>query len=169
MNKTRAILILLVIFSLAARAQHMKKAVGVRDGTGFALTYQFFYEQDRDVKLMLNTRDHGIQFTALLQRYEPVLHQYGNSFFFYYGAGAHIGFTGNKPALSRYAIDDENANKPFTNKGIIGADGMIGIEYRAHSVPMSFGLEYKPFFDLFGHRVFRLALLDIGFAVRYHF
>ncbi len=169
MNKTKLFLLLLVLLSLSTQAQYMKKAVGLRDGMGLALTYQYFYQEDRDIKLMLNTRDHGMQFTALLQRYEPVLHQYGNSFFFYYGAGLHIGFTANKSKLSTYAIEDEFARKPPVNKGIVGADGMFGLEYRAHSVPMSFGVEYKPFFDLFGHRIFRLGLGDLGFAVRYHF
>jgi hypothetical protein len=160
---------ILVLSAFTARAQYMKNAIGVRDGLSQGITYQHFYQEDRDLKLLLSFRDNGIQLTALLQRYEPTMLRFGESFYFYYGFGMHAGLTRSHHILWPYVTPDIDRNLPIRTRPVIGADGIAGIEFRIYTVPLAIGLEYKPFFDLFGHRMFRLALGDIGFTIKYHF
>jgi hypothetical protein len=169
MKNKLALIALLMAMALSANAQHMKHAIGARGGVSSGLTYQYFFQQDRDIKMLLSFRDNGVQLTALAERYEPLPMRFGNNFFLYYGMGAHLGITRDKQLFWRYHKDNLDDSSFPTSRAIVGADGIIGVEYRLYSLPFAFGLEYKPFFDLFGHRIFRLGLFDIGFTVKYHF
>ncbi len=63
----------------------------------------------------------GFMVTGLYERYVPVI---GRGFNFYYGAGAHLG----------------GVDKEF----LLGADGIVGLEYTFDAVPVSLSFDWKP-------------------------
>jgi hypothetical protein len=52
---------------------------------------------------------------------------------------------------------------------IAGLDGLAGLEYRFVNVPVSLGIEVKPYFDFFGPKFFYLQPFDFAFTAKYHF
>lgn len=163
------ILLLFLLLSQAVAAQYMKHAVGLRGGLSNGPTYQYYYQEDRSAGVLLSFRDHGVQLTAMLVSIDPLRLHNADQFFVYYGAGLHAGFTRNK-SLLWYLDRGNNTDEGNTSsRPVVGADGVVGIEYRIYSVPISFAMDYKPFFELFGHRIFRLSMGDIAFSVKYHF
>jgi hypothetical protein len=166
MKKNYLILLLAVLFSGPLFAQYMKNSIGLRGGISEGITYQRFLHEHRDIKLLLSFRDNGTQLTLMSSKYESVAGRFKDNLYFYYGMGVPGGFTRNVNLLWHFTSGrPENS----ITRAVIGADGLLGVEYRIYSIPLSFGFEYKPFFDLFGHRIFRLALGDLGFTFRYHF
>jgi hypothetical protein len=150
------------------RAQYMKNSVGIRTGISEGFTYQRFVQEDRDIKLLLSFRDNGMQMSFLTSSYESVGGRFRDNIYLYYGLGVHAGFSRNLDLLWHFTGRNNTDASPVT-RALAGADGLIGLEYRVYTVPLSFGLEYKPFFDLFGHRIFRLSYGDLGLTCRYHF
>jgi hypothetical protein len=167
MGKKFYLLFIVLLVTTSLSAQYMKHAVGLRSGLSQGISFQYFYQEDKDIKLLMSSRDNGVQLTAMVQRYEPVMARFGESFYVFYGLGLHTGFT--RKATSEWSFPPNNYGFHHQARGIIGADAVMGLEFRANTIPVSFGLEYKPFFDLFGHRLLRLGLFDFGFTFKYHF
>ena len=88
----------------------------------------------------------GINIMGLYQKYMPVI---DNGFHFYYGFGAHIG-------NERYRKHGE-----CHSGASLGADGVVGLEYKLFEVPLAFSIDYKPALNLVGHNTLNLA----GFAL----
>jgi hypothetical protein len=57
----------------------------------------------------------------------------------------------------------------FSIAPVIGLDAIIGMEFRLDRIPLTFSLDAKPFFELFGQNMFRLSVFDIGLSVKVHF
>jgi len=160
--------IILMLFCQTISAQYMKNAIGVRGGLSNGITYHRFYQEDRDANFLMSFRDNGIQLTTMMLKMQPLHVPRADQFYLYYGAGLHIGFTRNQSLLWYLTLDNNQEAHP-TTRPVVGADGMIGVEYRIYSIPLSFSVDYKPFFELFGHRIFRLAMGDVAFSLKYHF
>jgi len=150
-------------------SQEKKHAVSGRVGLSSGLTYQIMIDDFRGYKGMLSFRDGGAQITALLESYRPLYLNFTDKMYYYTGMGAHIGFTRFPP---RHGIFPN----PFRYYGsgghfapVIGLDAIIGLEYRLDRIPLTFSLDVKPFFELFGQTIFRLSLFDIGLSVKVHF
>jgi len=166
--KFHFILVFLLV-SISISGQSLKNAAGVRGGISSGITYQHFYSTMDDFKLLLSFRDNGMQLTALMEHYEPVMISYQDQFFMYYGAGVHLGYTRKlKSDCDNYPSSMQNQYYSVT-RPVFGADAIIGIEYRIESVPIAFGIDYKPFFEFFGNRFFRLSLGDLAFTMKYQF
>jgi hypothetical protein len=167
MEKRLYIILIALLATSSLSAQYMKHAVGLRSGLSQGISFQYFYQEDKDIKFLMSSRDNGVQLTAMVQRYEPVMSRFGESFYVFYGLGLHAGIT-HKEA-SDWSFPKHGYGLHYDARGIVGADAVMGLEFRANTIPVSFGLEYKPFFDLFGHRLLRLGLFDFGFTFKYHF
>ncbi len=169
MNKSSLLILILCLTAVSGlKAQYMKNAFGIRSGISEGITYQRYVQEDRDFKLLLSFRDNGIQLSFMTSRYESVGGRFRDNIYIYYGLGAHAGITRNVDLLWHFTSPNDREASAVT-RTVAGADGLLGVEYRVYSIPLSFGIEYKPFFDLFGHRIFRLAMGDIGLVCRYHF
>lgn len=163
------ILAILMLTGIAnVKAQTLEHAVGYRGGLSRGLTYQFFYQPMQDVKLLLSFRDQGMQLSAMIEQYEPVMTSYQDQFFMYYGAGIHLGYTQNK-----YPDDANNYQFPYARhvqtRAVAGINGIIGMEYRIESIPLTFGADFKPFMEFFGKPFFRLNLSDFALSLKYQF
>lgn len=159
---------LFLLLATGLHAQRQEFAAGFRGGLSSGLTFQQFYSQNEDMKLLLSFREGGVQLSGLMEIYKPVMISYKDQFFMYYGAGVHVGYT--RYHHNRWRDDNQYGTyyHPRT-KAVIGADGIIGIEYRIEQIPITVGFDYKPFFELFGQQFFRLSLSDFAFTIKYNF
>lgn len=163
------VLVFFLLFGQGLMAQYMKHAIGVRGGVSNGVSYQFFYQEDRAAGALLSFRDNGLQLTAMLICMEPLRLHGADQFFVYYGAGLHAGFTRNQSFLWYLGGRNEGEDPHTSMRPVIGADGVLGIEYQIYTIPISFAVDYKPFFELFGHRIFRLSMGDLAFTLKYRF
>ena len=73
-------------------------------------------------------------FSLLYEWNLPVI---GDGFLFYYGLGAHIG------AATMSKEDSDNYGSM-----VVGAAGVVGLEYKLYSAPIAFSLDYRPFLNV---------------------
>lgn len=165
----RTFLILcLMALGLTNYAQQQEFAAGVRGGLSSGLTFQNFYTPDEDVKILLSFREGGMQLTGLMEIYKPVMLSYQDQFFMYYGAGVHAGYT--RYHHNRWRDDNKYGSYYYPRtRPVLGADAIIGIEYRVEQIPITVGFDYKPFFEFFGQQFFRLSFSDFAFTLKYNF
>lgn len=168
MKATITMLLMLLIGTAGLKAQHQEFAAGVRGGLSSGITAQHFFGQDEDVKLLLSFREGGMQLTGLMEVYKPVMISYHDQFFMYYGAGVHVGYTRYHHNRWRDDLKYGSYYYPRT-RPVLGADVIVGIEYRIEQIPFTIGLDYKPFFELFGQQFFRLSFSDFAFNIKYNF
>jgi hypothetical protein len=157
----------LLFFQL--HSQENKNAVSARLGLSSGFTYQHQIDQFRGYKGMLSFRDGGVQVTALLESCRPLYVNFTDKLFYYTGMGAHIGYTRYQPQRGFFANPFRVNYRYGHFAPVIGLDAIIGLEWRMNRAPISFCLDAKPFFELFGQNIFRLAVFDIGLSMKFTF
>jgi hypothetical protein len=132
---------LLSLFCIGAKAQDYNWAIGVRGGGNDAgVTLKHILSDYNALELDYNYqygRDRMIRASVLTLLYEwnrPVI---TDGFLFYFGLGAHIG-------AATMAKEDSNNYGSLA----LGADGVIGLEYKPYSLPLAFSLDYRPFVNI---------------------
>ena len=93
------------------------------------------------------------------------LFDFSEQLVFFYGAGIHAGY-------ETWDIVHWNYDYRWysTKTSVVaGLDGLAGIEYVFYEVPLSLGVEVKPYFDLFGRETFDIQLFDFAFTIKYLF
>jgi hypothetical protein len=95
----------------------------------------------------------------------PIPFKTVENFFFYYGVGGHVGF---EQWYRRYHYDNQPDTYYYRHVAtpVVGVDGIAGIEYRLKKVPLAFGFDYKPYFNLFGEQFFDMNMGDFGFSFK---
>ena len=131
----------LCLASVAASAQDYNWAIGIRGGgndcgvtvkhilsdyNALELTYNYQYPRDRMLRASV--------LSLLYEWNQPVI---ADGFLLYYGLGAHIGSA---------TMRKEDSN----NYGsmVLGAAGVVGLEYQLYSAPVAFSLDYRPFLNV---------------------
>ncbi len=153
------------LLTIGLKAQENQRSIGIRGGLSSGFEYRVFTNEYHSYKALLSTRDRGIQLVGLKEFHEPGLFDFCDELNLVYGFGFHVGY-------ERWDDSDfhngyyywETRSAPLT-----GLDGLIGVEYNFLEVPLTLGFEGKPFFDLFGHRVFRVQPFDFAFTLKYNF
>jgi len=167
--KKLLLLIIVTIMFEGSFAQVVQKQLGFRFGVTSGFTGRIIKEDQWAVEGILGFRSSGAQLYCLLEQRRPMLIKHSDNFYFYYGAGAHIGFVSWKD----YESWDDDPYYQYDHHKITGAafgiDGIAGIEYTFHSAPVSLAADFKPFFELYGPFRFRANFWDFGFHVRYIF
>ena len=136
-----------------------QNGLGLRGG-GYSsgLTFKHFIGGKNNVALeaLLTTeyKARGARLTVLLEKHHQVSDIKGLQF--YYGAGAHIGsYKGRYYYVERFYRngkykDDYNVYyRDDKNYVVIGADLILGLEYKMQDLPFVVGVDYKPFFEVF--------------------
>ena len=164
--------VLLLVFSLVltqlAFAQQYRQAVGIRGGYSSGFEYRAFANEFISYKALLSTRHRGIQFTGLKEFHQYGLFDFSDDVVFIYGFGAHIGYekwnayNPNDPLYTPYYYETRTGP-------IAGLDGLAAVEYTLLDVPLTFGIEAKPYFNLFGKNFFQLHPFDVALTVKYVF
>lgn len=161
------ILVFFLSVTCSLSAQEPDQSVGLRGGLSSGFTFQHFHSQSEDVKLLLSFREGGAQLTGLSEIYKPVMIGYYDQFFLYYGAGVHVGYTRYE---NRWWSRNNRWERDYpSTRPVIGADAIVGIEYRIEQIPFAVGFDFKPFFEFFGQDFFRLSLSDFAFTLKYNF
>lgn len=149
-------------------AQNFRQAVGIRGGYSSGFEYRAYANEFVSYKALLSFRHHGFQFTGMKELHQYELFDFSDDLVFIYGFGAHFGFekwnahNSNDPYYTPYYY--ETRTDP-----IAGLDGLAAVEYTLREVPISFGFEVKPYFDLFGKNFFHLNPFDFAFTIKYLF
>lgn len=156
-----------VIFAMHLNAQ--RSSIGLRGGGLSAFSWKYIDQYGHGVELMIGSQDRGLRLTGLIEKYKPTLTHHLANFYLFTGFGCHSGYTKYKEKKSWQIDDKYYYSERTTTSPIIGGDFIVGAEYRFESVPISLSMDYKPYFEFFGRKVFRVDLWDFGFTFRYVF
>lgn len=142
-----------------SKAQDYTGAVGLKFGgyeNGISLKY--FTSNDVALEGIIGLRQKGVVITGLWEKHNPAFNV--SQLKFYYGFGAHIGSVGH---YRRFNGDNEDYS---SNKLLLGADGVLGLEYVLPNAPIGISLDLNPRVELAGGTFFDLAP---GLGIKYTF
>lgn len=155
MNKS--ILFLLAIVLLAAtqiNAQDYKTGVGIRlSSSGPAVNNSVSIKHFLNPKLAIEglfTFDNKAAIGALLEVHNDIPSTEGLNWF--YGAGAYLGF---------------DSDKENPNRALMGAQGIVGLDYKFANLPLNLAIDWKPELNIIDNINFEPAA--IGFTIRFTF
>lgn len=159
--------LVLILTAFGLSAQHEISSAGLRSGGISGISIKLIDDDFSAVEIIPGFQRNGFKLTGLIQRYKPIQTSRISNLFMFSGLGAHAGF-------ERYTTEDTkviDGISYYSNRKVVspvvGADLNLGIEYHFESVPFQVSLDYKPYFELFGQKIFRIDFWDIGFTVRY--
>ncbi|ALI98420.1 hypothetical protein [Rufibacter tibetensis] len=167
-NKHLIFGLVLVLLSLTKleSAQAQTVGLGLRvGGYSAGVSGKYFFREDRAIEGILGTGfgRRGFQLTGLLEQHAVAFGIQGLQWF--YGAGGHVGiFRGryyHKPSSKHY---EDSYNKTLVT---LGVDGIVGLEYQITEIPISVGIDFKPFFEVNRDGLFLYP--DGALTVRYTF
>jgi hypothetical protein len=124
------------------------------------LSGKYFMNPSTSIEGFLGFRAHGLVFTGLYELNQKVFNVEG--FRFYYGFGAHVGAVG-AGVYKRFNGDNEAY---YSNQILLGADGVIGLEYVIPQSPIAVSLDLNPRVELATGPFFDIAP---GLGVKYTF
>ncbi len=141
MKKLLFVFLMVMMGSFAANAQY-NKAIGFRGGLYNGVTFKTGMGNSQ-LELIGSTRWRGINLTALYEKPYPLADVDG--LYWFWGIGGHVGFW--EGSYNPWWDDNESYM-------VIGADGIIGIEYVFEEIPICISLDYKPALNFFGYTGF---------------
>ena len=150
------------LLTIGLKAQDNQRSIGIRGGLSSGFEYRVFTSEYSSYKALLSTRDRGIQLVGLKEFHEPGLFDFCDQLNLVYGFGLHVGYERWNDYHSYYYWETRSAP-------VVGLDGLIGAEYTFPEVPLTLGFEAKPFFDVFGRKIFRVQPFDFAFTLKYNF
>jgi len=168
MKKAIYVLSILGIFLLTgtrAKAQEYNPnyqfAAGLKFG-GYenGISGKYFINTTTSLEGLLGFRSHGLVFTGLYELNQQVFNTEG--FRFYYGFGGHVGAVG-AGVYKRFNGDNEFYN---SSQVLLGADGVVGLEYVIPGSPIAVSIDLNPRLELASGPFFDLAP---GLGVKYTF
>jgi hypothetical protein len=164
MKKTTLLFIATAFFMLlqqSTKAQQLyKAAVGLKFG-GYenGISGKYFLNEGTALEGILGIRSHGLVITGLYEIHQTAFNL--PDLKFYYGGGAHVGAVGDG-YYKRYGGNDE-----YYKSGILlGADGVLGLEYVIPDSPIGISIDLNPRVELARGPFFDLAP---GLGLKYTF
>lgn len=160
----------LVVCSSCLLAQNINKTAGVRLGHTAGLTYKKFIDPQSAIEFTLSGRRDGLQITAMMLNHIPIDISFNDQFHLYFGLGAHLGverYSGYRKELN--VMDPSGYIYTNNNYFTMGLDTMIGAEYRLPTLPLTVGLDLKPYFNFVGLRHTNLYFWDLAISAKYIF
>ena len=143
-----------LMISTSGYSQNYIQAIGLRGGIYSGVSYKNFIGNAVALEGIVTRPWKGWELIGLLEKHEPLGRS--RNLFFYYGFGVHIG---NYDA--RYTRHSTGTYM------VIGADGVVGLEYEFNRVPLALGVDWKPYFNLIGSS--GLFMDGGGISFRYTF
>jgi hypothetical protein len=140
-------LFMVTLSTKSLQAQQYKMAVGVRLSSAQAtvnnsISFRYFLNENRAVEAMASFDPDAIG--LLYEVYKPLGNAPGFQWFF--GGGAYAAFKGND---------------------VLGAQGVVGLDYKFQQIPLNLSLDWKPELNLVDNVNFEAAA--VGLAVRFTF
>lgn len=141
-------------------SQDYKTAVGLKFGAyEDGISVKYFASPDISYEGILGFRDHGVVVTGLYEINQEAFNV--PALKFYYGFGAHIGAEG-KGNYQRFG-NDQYYNSSHI---LLGADGVLGLEYVIPQSPIAVSLDLNPRIELATGPFFDIAP---GLGIKYVF
>jgi hypothetical protein len=140
MKRTLLISVMFAFLTLTSNGQDYITSLGLRAGLPYGLTVKHFLSKSNAVEGILASSWGGFVVTGLYEN-EHWTGQYPGLNWFW-GFGAHAGFwdAGRNPNL------EENHTG-----AVIGADGILGLEYTFDEIPLNLSLDLLPTINLIGY------------------
>ncbi len=155
---------LLLIFSQVILAQQFNKSIGLRAGLTSGFEYRFYIDDANSFKILLGTNN-GLRLHGFKEVHRYDLFTFTDQLSFFYGAGIHGGYEN----WDKYYVRDNMHWYESRTAFVMGVDALCGLEYLFYEIPLSLGVEYKPFIDIFGRSMFRIEPFDFAFTIKYLF
>ncbi len=149
----------------SSKAQEYKPnyqfALGLKFG-GYenGISGKYFMTDNTALEGLLGFRSHGLVFTGLYEINQQAFSTEGLRF--YYGFGAHVGGVG-AGVYKRFGGDNEYYNN---SQVLLGADGVIGLEYVIPQSPIAVSLDLNPRLEIATGPFFDIAP---GLGIKYTF
>ncbi|MEO9476881.1 MAG: hypothetical protein ABJG41_15160 [Cyclobacteriaceae bacterium] len=168
--KRYLLLTALSLLMVGAFAQQYDHSGGIRMGYTSGLTYKKFIHKEEAVELFLSGRESGIQLTSIYTFHQPMEVSFNENFYIYYGLGMHAGYEKyNNLRRVVTSFDPPTYAYEQENYFVMGADAILGVEYRWLSVPVTFSFDIKPHFNFIGMRYAKVRFWDAALSVKYVF
>lgn len=145
-----------LLMALSSSAQY-STAIGARLNYGYGLTVKHKMTPSKAIEGILYSRWRGINLTGLYEIHKPAFSV--PNWNWYYGVGGHLGFWGD---------GNKHGNPWFDNREsttVLGADGIVGLEYTVREIPLNLSIDWKPTLNLIGYQ--GLWLDDIALSIRF--
>ncbi|WP_462266527.1 hypothetical protein [Mucilaginibacter sp.] len=163
MKKISLPLLIIAVFLLVAghASAQYRVAAGLKFG-GYenGLTGKYFLDDRAALEGVLGFRSHGLAITGLYEIHQTAFNV--KDLKFYYGGGAHVGAVGSG-SYRRYNGDDYDYHNSTI---LLGADGVIGLEYLIPNSPIGVSLDLNPRIELATGPFFDIAP---GLGLKYVF
>src|SRR5688572_32643012 len=155
MKKSFLFLSAIILLSASqVKAQDYNTALGIRlSSNGPAINNSVSFKHFMNAKLAnegLFSFDNKAAIGALLEIHNPMPSTEGLQWF--YGAVAYIGL---------------HSDKTNTDRALMGAQGIIGLDYKFTNLPLNLSLDWKPELNIIDNINFEPAA--IGFSMRFTF
>ncbi len=159
--------IILVMIGLTSFSQVSSSTIGLRAGGVSGFTFKLIDPEFDAVEVILGFQNDGVRMTGLIQKFRPIKTDRIANLYLFSGWGGHTGYIKYDDYTYKTidGITYYNYQKKFAP--VIGGDLMIGVEYHFESIPFHISMDYKPYFEFFGEKTFRMDFWDIGFSIRY--
>jgi len=168
-NKITLALIIILGSTTISSGQYLNRQAGLRSGVTGGLFIQYSESvgnAETGLYGLLSFRENGLQVTGLRIFYETSLSEVSPDLYFTWGYGGHAGFviTNRLTFLGeRYYFRGDRFCP------LIGIDAWAGLEYRFTTIPLSLGLNIKPYIELTFPSFVSIVPVDMGISVAYTF
>jgi hypothetical protein len=168
-NKFTLALIIILGSTTISSGQYLNRQAGLRSGVTGGLFIQYSESSgnaETGLYGLLSFRENGLQVTGLRIFYETSLSEVSPDLYFTWGYGGHAGFviTNRLTFLGeRYYFRGDRFCP------LIGIDAWAGLEYRFTTIPLSLGLNIKPYIELTFPSFVSIVPVDLGISVAYTF
>ena len=155
MKKSFVLILIISAVSFSnVQAQTYKTAVGIRLSSKNAVvnnsvSFKHFINEKAAIEALF-TFDKRTAIGALFEMHTPVTSANGLSW--YYGGGAYLGF-------------DSDKNNP--SRSLMGAQGIVGLDYKFPDFPVNLALDWKPELNIIDNINFEPSA--IAFTIRFAF
>lgn len=146
-------------------AQDFRQAVGVRIGLTAGFEYRVYTDELNSYRFLAGSRDRGLIVHGLREFHRINLFDFTDRLNVVFGGGLHVGYE----RWDQQIVSGNTVYYQTRTAFVTGLDGLAGLEYMFHEVPVSLGIEVKPYFDFFGKEMFDVELFDFAFTAKYHF
>lgn len=168
--KKSALILLLFSIATSAFSQSFEKQVGLRIGVTPGITGKIIKNDKTAIEGILGFRNGGIQFYALVESYHPIIKTNTKHWMMFFGGGGHLGYINGYNRVKRWSNTSGYYYEEQRIAGmVIGIDGVIGMDYTFHKVPITFTLDFKPYVELQDFRRFNVNFWDVAFGIKYSF
>jgi hypothetical protein len=157
--------ILFILLGLGVNAQNYTRDAGFRFGGGFSLNYRQFTKENVAMELFVGYQERGLRIGGLKQQFTPAFERYSENFKLYYGYGVHTGFT----YTNKHKLFNREYKYDWTFSPVFGMDGIVGLEYYFHEVPILVSADIRPYFEFSINRFFHVKPFNMSLSVKYRF